>query len=55
MNFVKRKSRKGDRITFYYDFGRKAGQLHKRRAECAAPRSRSVSFALFLKYHAFNH
>jgi len=26
MNFVKRKNRKGDRITFYYDFGRKAGQ-----------------------------
>jgi integrase len=26
MNFIKRLSKKGDKITFYYDFGRRAGQ-----------------------------
>ena len=26
MNFLKRKNRKGDGITFYYDFGRGQGQ-----------------------------
>lgn len=26
MNFLKRKNKAGDKITFYYDFGRGAGQ-----------------------------
>jgi hypothetical protein len=33
MNFVQRKSKSGDKIYFYYDFGRKQGQrqeIHQR-------------------------
>jgi len=26
MNLIKRKNQKGDKITFYYDFGREKGQ-----------------------------